>query len=139
MGHSLYPRNPGQAGRMGITYCSETPSLTCIPIVSLNRDPNPSSSKSSGAAASSTRLVHRVAKEGRQWSEQDSGTAREDGDGRKESVKSSRKENPIPRVSARNEAGSRDFGTDSAAVANYPSVWRSGLARQETATNGLLE
>lgn len=58
--------------------------------------------------------------------------------GRKESVKSSRKENPIPRVSARNEAGSGDFGTDSAA-ANYPSVWRSGLVRQETATNGLLE
>lgn len=36
----------------------------------------------------------------------------------KEPVKSLRKENPIPRVSARNEAGSRDFGTDSAA--NYP-------------------
>jgi len=30
-----------------------------------------------------------------------------------ELVKSLRKENPILRVSARNEAGSRDFGTDS--------------------------
>jgi len=46
-----------------------------------------------------------------------------------ESVKSLRKENPISRVSARNEAGSRDFGTES--TANYPllpTIWRSGLA-----------
>lgn len=47
--------------------------------------------------------------------EQDSEREKE---GEKEPVKSLRKENPIPRVSARNEAGSRDFGTDSAA--NYP-------------------
>lgn len=40
-------------------------------------------------------------------------------------------------IPARNEAGFRDFGTDSAA--NYPLVWRSGLVLQETATNGLLE
>lgn len=46
---------------------------------------------------------------------------------KEEPVKSLRKENPIPRVSARNEAGSRDFGTGS--TANYPlrPLWRSGL------------
>lgn len=41
-------------------------------------------------------------------------------------VKSLRKENPIPRVSARNEAGSRDFGTDSAA--NYPLLPHGAVA-----------
>lgn len=44
-----------------------------------------------------------------------------------EPVKSLRKENPISRVSVRNEAGSRDFGTDF--TANYPflPLWRSSL------------
>ena len=62
-------------------------------------------------------------KRGEQDSERGGG-----GGGQEESVKSLRKENPIPRVSARNEAGSRDFGTKS--TANYPllpTVWRSGL------------
>lgn len=30
-----------QAARVGFTYCSETPGLTSIPTVTLNRDSNP--------------------------------------------------------------------------------------------------
>lgn len=100
---------------MGFTYCSEPLSLTSIPIVTLNRASNPRLRKvreqQLDAACTQSREYTRRKGNGEQGRE----IAKE---GKREPVKSLRKENPISRVSARNEAGSRDFGTDFAA--NYP-------------------
>lgn len=96
-----------------------------IPIVTLNRDPNPSSSKSSGTAATSNAACTQSHEGGRAVANKTAGD--EDAREKKESVKSSRKENPIPRVSARNEAGSCATLGQTPPSLPTPSVWRSGL------------
>lgn len=123
MGHfPLFSKS--QAGRMGFTYCSEMLSLTSIPTVTLNRDSNPRLRKVrkqqlDAACTKSREYTSREESIGGKRGEQDSERGKK---GQKESVKSLRKENPILRVSARNEAGSRDFGTES--TANYPLLSR---------------
>lgn len=118
-----------QAGRVGFTYCSETPSLTSIPTVTLNRDSNPRLRKVrkqwlDAACTKSREYIRREGNVEGKGGEQDSEREKKKKEGPEKYL---RKENPILRVSVRNEAGSRDFGTDS--TANYPlyPLWRSGL------------